>query len=914
MKRSKSADPAHDVLGYERQQLDAIFRPETVAVIGATDRPGSVGRTIMWNLVSSPFGGTVFPVNSRRPSVLGIKAYASVSEVPAKVDLAVVVAPAPAVPGIIGECVEAGVECAIIISAGFRETGPEGAELEEQVLEEARRGRMRIVGPNCLGVMKPPTGFNATFAGSIARPGNVALLSQSGALLTAILDQSFMENLGFSALVSVGSMMDVGWGDLIYYLGDDPQTKSIVIYMESVGDARSFLSAAREVALTKPIIVIKAGRTEAAGKAAASHTGSLTGSDEVLDAAFSRSGVLRVDEISELFGMAEVLGKQPRPRGPRLTVLTNAGGPAVLATDALIRNGGDLAEISEETMAALNEFLPAPWSHGNPVDVLGDADPERYAKTLEMAAGDPQSDGLLVILTPQDMTDPTATAERLVPYANSTRKPVLASWMGEPGVAAGESILNGAGVPTFDYPDAAARAFTNMWKYTYNLRSIYETPEPAEDEGADRERVEEIIGHVRDSGCAILTEVEAKEILAAYGIPTVETEVARNPDEAVRLADRIGYPIVLKLDSETITHKTDVGGVRLNLQNSDEVRQAYEEMESSITENYGPEDFGGAAVQEMVSLDGYELIVGSSLDPQFGPVLLFGSGGSLVEVYRDRALALPPLTTTLARRMMERTRIFEALGGVRGRASLDIGSLEKLLVRVSQLIVEQPWIKELDINPLLASPERLISLDARIILHDPETREEGFPRTAIRPYPKQYVSHEELRDGTPVTIRPIRPEDEPLMVKFHEALSEESVYMRYFHMMNLDQRTAHDRLTRICFIDYDREMALVAEHTDPDTGEREILGVSRLSRRGAVPDEAEFSVLVSDRFQRRGVGTLLVGRILEVSRAEDLRRITAEILFDNRPMQSISKKLGFHLRRDTEEMVVKADLDLFQPA
>jgi acetyltransferase len=610
--------------------------------------------------------------------------------------------------------------------------------------------------------------------------------------------------------------------------------------------------------------------------------------------------------------MAEVLGKQPRPRGPRLTILTNAGGPAVIATDALIGNGGELAEISEETVDALNESLPAPWSHGNPVDVLGDADPERYAKTLETAAGDAQSDGLLVILTPQDMTDPTATAESLAPYAQSTRKPVLASWMGGPAVAAGDSILNGAGIPTFDYPDAAARAFTNMWKYTYNLRSIYETPEPAEDEGAERGRVEEIIGRVRDSGRTILTEFEAKEILAAYGIPTVETEVARSPDEAVQLADRLGYPVVLKLDSETITHKTDVGGVRLNLQNSGEVRRAYEEMESSISKNYGPEDFGGAAVQEMVSLDGYELIVGSSLDPQFGPVLLFGSGGSLVEVYRDRALALPPLTTTLARRMVERTRIFEALGGVRGRASVDFGTLEKLLVRVSQLVVEQSWIKELDINPLLASPERLIALDARVVLHDPETREEDLPRTAIRPYPKQYVSHEELRDGTPVTIRPIRPEDEPLMVKFHETLSEESVYMRYFHMMNLDQRTAHDRLTRICFIDYDREMALIAEHTDPETGERDILGVSRLSRRGAVPDEAEFSVLVSDRFQRRGVGTLLVSRILEVGRAEDLRRITAEILFDNRPMQSISKKLGFHLRRDTEEMVVKADLDLFQ--
>src|SRR5215203_3046163 len=403
MKRSKGAYPAHDVLGYEREQLDAIFRPETVAVIGATDRLGSVGRTIMWNLVSSPFGGTVFPVNSRRPNVLGIKAYPSVSDVPARVDLAVIVAPAPAVPDIIGECVEAGVDGAIIISAGFRETGPAGVELERRVLEEARRGRMRIVGPNCLGVMKPPTGFNATFAGAIARPGKVALLSQSGALLTAILDQSLMENVGFSALASVGSMMDVGWGDLIYYLGDDPQTKSIVIYMESAGDARSFLSAAREVALTKPIIVIKAGRTEAAGKAAASHTGSLTGSDEVLDAAFSR--------------------------------------------------GGELTEISRETTDVLDDFLPAPWSHGNPVDVLGDADPERYAKTLETAAEDPQSDGLLVILTPQDMTDPTATAERLAPYANGTSKPVLASWMGGPAVAAGESILNGAGIPTFAYPD-----------------------------------------------------------------------------------------------------------------------------------------------------------------------------------------------------------------------------------------------------------------------------------------------------------------------------------------------------------------------------------------------------------------------------------------------------------------------------
>jgi acetyltransferase len=915
MKKRKNADPAHDVLGYERLPLDAIFRPETVAVIGATDRPGSVGRTIMWNLVSNSFGGTVFPVNERRQNVLGIKTYPSISEVPARVDLAVIAAPAPAVPQIIRECVEAGVEGAIIISAGFRETGPEGAELETQVLEEARRGRMRIIGPNCLGVMNPTTGLNATFAGAMARPGSVGFLSQSGALMTAILDRSFMENVGFSAFVSVGSMMDVGWGDLIYYLGDDKETESIVIYMESVGDARPFLSAAREVALTKPIIVIKAGRSEAASHAAASHTGSLTGSDEVLDAAFKRSGVLRVDSISDLFDMAETIGKQPRPKGPRLTVVTNAGGPAVLATDALIAGGGELAELSPETMEELDGFLPGPWSHGNPIDILGDADPERYAETLETAAKDPGSDGLLVVLTPQDMTEPTETAQNLAPQAQSIRKPVLASWMGGAEVAPGTSILNGADIPTFDYPDSAARAFANMWRYTYNLRGIYETPELATDgEDIDRARAESIVAGARDAGRTILTEFESKGLLAAYGIPTVETRIARSAGEAVEFAGHFGYPVVLKLNSNTITHKTDVGGVRLNIQDASEVRRAYEEMERSISENFSPDDFAGATVQPMVSLEGYELIVGSSLDPQFGPVLLFGSGGQLVEVYRDRALALPPLTTTLARRTMEQTRIFEALKGVRGRAPVDTAALEKLFVRFSQLVVEQPWIKELDINPLLASPERLISLDARVVLHGPETDEEDLPRTAIRPYPTQYVWAEELRDGEPVTIRPIRPEDEPLMVKFHESLSEQSVYMRYFHMLNLSQRTAHERLTRICFIDYERELALVAERTNPETGEGEIMGVARLSRRGTVTDEAEFSVLVSDPFQRRGLGTLLLSKLLTVGRAEGLRHISADILFENYPMQRISRNLGFYLHRDTEEMVMKADLDLYQPA
>ena len=463
-------DPAHDVLHYERQALDYVFAPQNVAVIGATETPGSVGRTILWNLISSPFGGTVFPVNPKRPGVLGIKAYASVAEVPEPVDLAVVVTPAATVPGIIGECVEAGVKSAIVISAGFKETGSAGAELERQIMQQAHRGGVRIIGPNCLGVMSPTTGLNATFANGMARRGNVGFISQSGALCTAILDWSLRENVGFSAFVSIGSMLDVDWGDLIYYLGDDPHTQSIIIYMETIGNARAFLSAAREVALTKPIIVIKPGRTEGAAKAAASHTGSLTGSDEVLEVAFRRSGVLRVNSIAELFYMTEVLGKQPRPDGRRLTILTNAGGPGVLATDALIGNGGELAKLSAETMDAFDKLLPAAWSHNNPVDILGDASPERYGKALEIAARDPNSDGILIILTPQAMTDPTKTAEELRPYAQSLGKPVIANWMGGRDIEPGELILNRMNIPTFPYPDTAARVFDYMTHYSENLR------------------------------------------------------------------------------------------------------------------------------------------------------------------------------------------------------------------------------------------------------------------------------------------------------------------------------------------------------------------------------------------------------------------------------------------------------------
>src|ERR1700687_958472 len=895
-----------------RSALQSFFSPASVAVIGATNREGSVGRTILENLLSGGFKGQVYPVNPSRTEVLEVRSFPHIGTIPETIDLAVVVTPAATVPGVIRECVNAGARSAIVITAGFKERGPEGVELERQIQTELRRATMRLVGPNCLGMMNPRLGLNATFAHDIARPGNVAFLSQSGALLTAILDWSLEEEVGFSAIVSTGSMLDVSWGDLISFFGDDSHTQSILLYMESIGDARAFLSAAREVSLSKPIIVIKAGRSEEAAKAATSHTGALTGSDEVFDAAFRRGGVLRVQNISDLFYMAEVLGKQPRPRGPRLTVLTNAGGPGVLATDALIATGGELAPISSKTIADLSQFLPPHWSHNNPIDILGDADPERYARALEIAVADPNSDGLLVILAPHGMTDPARVAERLKPYASGSGKPLLASWMGGKDVARGEGILNSTGIPTFAYPDTAARAFNYMWRYRYKLRALYETPAVADESEEDepvRCKVEAVLGQAKLAGRTFLTEVESKEVLTLYGIPTVQTLVARDVDEAVKIASAIGFPVVLKVSSDTVAHKTYFGGLELNLPDSKAVRHAYVDIESSVAAKAARENFAGVTVQPMIGLDGYELILGSSVDPQFGPVLLFGSGGQLVEVYRDHALALPPLNTTLAERMMEQTRIFEALKGVRGRAAVDMNALEQILVRFSKLVIEQPRIKEIDINPLLVSADRLVALDARIVLHGAQIEDKDLPRSALRPYPAQYASRWTMKNGASILFRPIRPEDEPLMVKFHESLSEQTVYLRYFHMDKQSSRVAHERLIRRCFIDYDREMALVADYIDPHTGQHEIVAVGRLSREN-VSTDAEVAVLVTDRFQCQGFGTELLGSLIKVAREETYDRIIALILPENSAMRALAAHFHFQIEATSDPSMVVAVLKL----
>src|SRR5664279_4535911 len=778
---------------FQRTGLDSLLSPRNVAVIGASEREGSVGRTVFWNLISNPFGGTVYPINAKRANVFGVRAYPSLAALPEQVETVVMATPAASIPDLAEQAGRHGAKGLIVISAGFKEMGAPGEELERQVLASARRYGMRVIGPNCLGVMNPLTGFNATFGGVMALAGSIAFISQSGALCTSVLDWSVQEQVGFSGFVSIGSMIDVGWGDLISYFGHDSRTKSIVIYME---------------------------------------------------------------------------------------------------------------------------FLPPHWSRNNPVDILGDADSDRYGKALQIAAKNEQTDGTLVILTPQDMTDPTQTAERLRQYAVSTGKPVLASWMGGHAVASGNEILTHAGIPTFEYPDTAARMFNYMWRYESNLRALYETPElsDASDENpVDAAKASAILDGVIAEGRTILTEYESKQILEAYGIATVKTRLAKTAEEAAALALEIGLPVVIKINSKTITHKTDVGGVVLNLQSTDAVIGAFQKMRDSVVGKFGSAAFEGVTVQPMIKLEGYEVILGSSIDPQFGPVLLFGSGGQLVEVYKDSALALPPLNTTLARRLMERTKIYAAFKGVRGRAAVNMHELETLLVRFSQLVVEHPWIKECDINPLLVGEgSQLLALDARVVLFESTQAPVTLQRPAIKPYPRRYVVRGQLSDGTPVTYRPIRPEDESLMVQFHEALSESSVRSWYFESRSVNERTDHNRLRRACFIDYASEMALVAVVQGND-GTKTIAGLTQMQK-SSFSHRARFAIVVTDHWQHRGIGGHLLRKLIDVAQAERLTLLRAAFLPENDNLKHLFQKFGFSIVNTSPDEPLYAELELSAPS
>lgn len=866
--------------------LDAFFQPKTVAVIGAKDTPNSVGRTLMTNLASFP--GKLIPVNPKRKEVCGLPCIPTVVDSKEPIDLAVIVVPAPHVLEVMQTCVQAGVKAAIVIAAGFKESGPEGLRLETAVADTAREGGVRMMGPNCLGVMNPGYGLNASFARGMAQKGSLAFISQSGAMCAAVLDWSLSNGIGFSSFVSIGSMADVGWPDLIEYFGEDPATKGILMYMETVGDPRAFLSTASRVALDKPIIVIKPGRTPEAAKAASSHTGALVGSDAVFDAACERAGVLRVDTVSQLFAIAEVLSCQPKPSGPRLAIVTNAGGPAVLATDAVIQHGAEMAKLSDKTVEHLSTFLPVAWSHSNPVDILGDADPERYEKAVETVLKDTQVDGTLVVLTPQDMTDPTGTAERLKNFGTPSQKPLVASWMGGKSIADGKRIFSKAGIPCFEYPDDASWSLATMWKHAMSINSLYTAPRwrpyASQEEVCQRKaKAYELINKATAEKRPFLTERESKQLLKSYGIPVVEAFLAKTSDEAVVIAQRLGYPVVVKLESTIITHKSDVGGVFLHLTTKEAVRDAFSSIKQRVVQGYGAEAFSGVCVQKMVELKGIELIVGSSIDSQFGPVVLFGAGGIYVEAFHDEALGLPPLNAQLARKMIEKTKISKALERTRGEGKISLDSIEDLLIALSELVLELPEVAECDMNPIIASESGVFCLDARIVLAKPTFR----VTPACRPYPIEYMKEVALADGGKVIIRPIRTEDSTMMPRFHERLSVAPKYKKTFDHPLFSKTLVAEKLVRLCWSLFDQQCVLVAESEE---GNRDIAGIAVLQKQPG--GGSDLWMAIDDRFIPKRLLPVFVEHILSVAFQEGLGKVSIT-LSKGDPVEAYLLDLGF---------------------
>ena len=889
--------------------LDKIFNPKSVAVVGASDEEGSVGYALMKNFLESGFEGEVYPVNIRKKEILGIKAYQNVLQLPKTVDLAVIATPAKTVPEVVEQCGKAGINGLIIISAGFKEIGPEGKALEDKILEIKQRYDLRIIGPNCLGIIRPSIRLNATFINKMPRPGNIAFISQSGALGTAILDWAIHENIGFSYFVSVGSMIDVDFGDLIYYFGTDPKTRSILMYVEGITNARKFMSAARHFARTKPIIVVKAGKYGESARAAASHTGSLTGEDDVYEAAFKRAGIVRVEEIADLFNCAEVLGMQPLPKGPNLAIITNAGGPGVMATDALIGMGGKLAKLNPQTMEYLNSVLPPYWSHGNPIDILGDARADRYKAVLDAVLNDENVDGILIIYTAQAVADPVEIAKSIVELVKSKGqrgKTILTSFMGKKDVEEANLILNANEIPTFSTPEQAVKTYLYMYKYRRNLELLYETPEELPvDISPPKLPIMAILRNAATENREVLTEFEAKKILEFYNIPVVKTYVARDEDEAVAIASRIGYPVVLKILSPQIIHKTDAGGVALDLKSEDEVREAFRTIIKNA-KRYNPNaEILGVTVQPMIKKRGVEVILGSKKDIVFGPVIMFGMGGVGVELFKDYSVGLPPLNQTLARRMMEETKVYQLLKGFRGMPPANIKRLEEVMVLFSHLLIDFPQIKEVDINPLIVDEKDVIAIDARIII-DKELvfkKVEPHQHLVISPYPKKYETLWKMRDGRTVLLRPIKPEDEPLWLEMFQNCSEESIRYKLFQTL---KHMPHEVRVRYCNIDYDREIAIVAELTE--NGKRKIIGTARVS---IDPNgkSGELAFLVADPWQGLGLGTKLVDYVIEICRERGLETIYAIMVPDNLKAIELMKKFGFALKY-TEEGVIKGTLNL----
>ncbi len=876
------------------RNLEKLFRPASVAVIGATDRPSAVGEVVMRNMLAGGFGGAVWPVNPRRGSLFGRTCYPDVASLPEAPDLAVICTPASTVPDLIAGLGEKGTKAAVVITAGVD---------RKAMLNAARPHLLRILGHNCVGLLVPGIGLNASFAPGTLGAGDIAFVSQSGALCTAVLDWAAARGIGFSHFVSLGNGADVDFGDVIDYLAQDPGTRSILLYIESVTDARKFLSACRAASRAKPIIAIKAGRFSQGAKAAASHTGALAGRDDVYSAALERGGVLRVDTTEELFEAVETLARARRPQGDGLVILTNGGGLGVMAADALAARGGALAELSAATVAALDKVLPPTWSRANPVDIIGDAPGARYGDALDVLLAAPEADALLVMHAPTGITSSDEVARGVVEKLDGAGKTVLANWMGGKVVAAAREALTSAGIPSFDTPGAAISAFSQLSGYRKLQSLLYETPSASPEHfRPDQKRARSVIDTALADGRSLLTEVEAKEVLDAYEIPIVVTRIARDAAEAVRLADGMGYPVVVKILSRDISHKSDVGGVALNLKSAEAVRTAVETIAARVAEIRPDATLDGFTVQQMVTRPtAHELLAGCFADEVFGPVIMFGHGGTAVEVIRDRAVALPPLNMAIAGRLIAATRVSRLLEGYRDRPRADMDAIRLVLLKLAQLVIDFPEVAELDINPLLADDRGVTALDARVVVR---AAAPGVTRLAIRPYPDGLEEEVRLGGGETVLLRPIRPEDEAAHAEFFRHLELEDVRFRFFAVVKSPD---HDTLARFTQIDYDREMCFIA--TRQSGGASETLGVVRAI---ADPDNerAEYAIIVRSDVKGAGLGQLLMEKLIAYARARGTGQLWGDVLADNGAMLDLAARLGFRLDRGADATTVRTVLTL----
>ena len=890
--------------------LDCIFKPERIALVGVSTNPNSVGGKVLTNLVGSGFRGVVYPVNPRHEAVMAMPCFPDLESLPHRPDLAVICTAAHEVADLVGQCGAAGIPGVIIMSSGFRETGPEGQRREEEILgHKARFPEMRIIGPNCLGVIMPDLKLNVSFAPHTPRQGHIAFISQSGALGTSVLDWAREESIGFSAFVSIGNAIDVDYGHLIDYFGDDEKTRSILLYVESIAHPRKFMTASRAFARSKPIIVYKAGRFPESAAVAASHTGALAAADDVYNAAFQRTGLARVFDIGEIFDCAELIARNKIPKGSRLGIVTNAGGPGVMATDALVAAHGTLAGLSAETLASLDEQLPPQWSKGNPVDVLGDARSKRLARAVRTVVSDPGVDAVLVILTPQAMTNPTRAAQAVADIQTETRKPILASWLGGHLMREGVAWLNEHGIPTYKTPEQAVRAFMTLVEYSRNLETLYETPRDIPVEFTlDRKKIkrEFLAGLQPDE--RVLSEARSKQLLQAYGIPVTLPVAAADAKSALQAARQIGYPIVFKVHSPDITHKSDVGGVILDIRDDGQAADAFHAIMRSVREKQPEARLEGVTVQKMASLpEARELILGIKQDAVFGTVILVGAGGVTAELFADRSLGFPPLNERLARRMLEDLKIWPLLKGYRGKPPVDLDRLIEAMIRLSYLAADSPEILELDINPLLVGPGGILAVDARMVI-DPAVAArpaEPYAHLALRPYPEEYVSEAVEMDGHHIVFRPIKPEDEPLWMEMLGSCSRESIYSRFRYFF---QWASHDVATRYCYIDYHREIAVVAEITGDD-GKKRLIGVGRLI---ADPEHetVEYAILIIDEFQNRDLGGLLTDYCLDIARKWGLKKVVAQTTADNHRMLALFKKRGFAIHTDPRTSTVDVEKDI----